>query len=153
MKANKKKILIVHGPNLHLLGKREPDVYGKLSLPELNLELRKRAKKYNVTLDIFQSNSEGEIVEKITKSKYDFLVINPAAYTHTSVAIRDALLGVDKPALEVHISNIYRREDFRKKSLISDVVKGVITGLGKWSYLLALEAAVAFLKKNLTTKK
>jgi len=153
MKANKKKILIVHGPNLHLLGKREPDVYGKLSLPELNQELRKRAKKYNVTLDIFQSNSEGEIVEKITKSKYDFLVINPAAYTHTSVAIRDALLGVDKPALEVHISNIYRREDFRKKSLISDVVKGVITGLGKWSYLLALEAAVAFLKKNLTTKK
>lgn len=148
-----KKVLIVHGPNLHLLGKREPDIYGNFSLAELNKELRAKAKKAKLRLEIIQSNSEGEIVEKITKSKYDFLVINPAAYTHTSVAIRDALLGVNRPTIEVHISNIYRREDFRKKSLISDVVGGIIGGLGKWSYLLALEAAVAFLKKNLSKNK
>jgi len=148
-----KKILIVHGPNLHLLGKREPDIYGNFSLADLNRELRAKAKKNKLTIEIVQSNSEGEIVEKITKTKYDFLIINPAAYTHTSVAIRDALLGVDKPAIEVHISNIYRREDFRKKSLISDVVSGVIGGLGKWSYLLALEAAVAFLKSNPSKEK
>jgi len=148
MKTSKKnKILIIHGPNLHLLGKREPGIYGKFSLSELNKELAEKAKKNRMDLKIFQSNSEGEIVEKITKSKYDFLIINPAAYTHTSVAIRDALLGVNLPTIEVHISNIYCREDFRKKSLVSDVVLGVISGLGKGSYLLALEAAIAFLKE------
>ena len=146
MKITKNKILVIHGPNLHLLGKREPDVYGKFSLSELNKELADKAKKNKIELKIFQSNSEGEIVEKITKSKYDFLIINPAAYTHTSVAIRDALLGVNQPTIEVHISNIYRREDFRKKSLVSDVVMGSISGLGKGSYLLALEAAISFLK-------
>ncbi len=145
--SNKNKILIIHGPNLHLLGKREPGIYGKFSLSELNKELAEKAKKNRMDLKIFQSNSEGEIVEKITKSKYDFLIINPAAYTHTSVAIRDALLGVNLPTIEVHISNIYCREDFRKKSLVSDVVLGVISGLGKGSYLLALEAAIAFLKE------
>ena len=153
-KVNKKRrILIVHGPNLHLLGKREPDIYGNFSLVDLNRELKAKAKKNKVNLLIFQSNSEGEIVGKITNSKYDFLIINPAAYTHTSVAIRDALLGVNKPTLEVHISNIYRREDFRKKSLISDVVLGIISGLGKGSYLLALDAAVSFLKSNPSAKK
>ena len=147
MKTTKKnKILVIHGPNLHLLGKREPDIYGKFSLSELNKELTEKAKKSKIDLKIFQSNSEGEIVEKITKSKYDFLIINPAAYTHTSVAIRDALLGVNRPTIEVHISNIYCREDFRKTSLVSDVVLGVISGLGKGSYCLALEAAIAFLK-------
>ena len=99
-------------------------------------------------MKIIQSNSEGDIVEKITNNSYDFLIINPAAYTHTSVAIRDALLGVNKPAIEVHLSNIYKREDFRKTSLISDVVLGVISGLGKWSYFLALRAAMNFLKKT-----
>jgi len=153
MKAKKKinkrpRILVIHGPNLHLLGKREPDIYGSFSLAQLNQELRAAAKKNKVDLEVVQSNSEGGIVEKITRSKYDFLIINPAAYTHTSVAIRDALLGVNKPALEVHISNIYRREDFRRKSLISDVVEGVISGLGKGSYLSAFEAALRFLKNN-----
>ncbi|MCF7907667.1 MAG: type II 3-dehydroquinate dehydratase [Candidatus Omnitrophica bacterium] len=148
-----KKVLIIHGPNLHLLGKREPDIYGNFSLLDLNRDLKLKAKKSKIAIAIFQSNSEGEIVEKITNSKYDFLIINPAAYTHTSVAIRDALLGVNKPTLEVHISNIYRREDFRKKSLVSDVVLGIIGGLGKWSYLLALDAAIAFFKNNLSAKK
>lgn len=148
MKKDKNpKVLVIHGPNLHLLGKREPDIYGSFSLNDLNKELRIQAKKYKLNLEIIQSNSEGDIVEKITNTKYDFLIINPAAYTHTSVAIRDAILGANRPTLEVHISNIYRREDFRKKSLISDVVEGVLSGLGKGSYLLALEAAAEFLKK------
>lgn len=142
------KILVIHGPNLHLLGKREPDVYGKATLEDINKELTKKAKENKVDIRILQSNSEGEIVEEITNSSYDFLIINPAAYTHTSVAIRDSLLGVDKPAIEVHLSNIYKREEFRKKSLVSDVVLGVISGFGKLSYLLALESAVIFLKNK-----
>ncbi len=148
----KNKILIIHGPNLHLLGKREPDVYGNFTLEDINQELEKKIKSDSGnSIEIVQYNSEGEIVEKITKTDYDFLVINPAAYTHTSVAIRDALLGVNKPAIEVHISNIYKREDFRKKSLISDVVVGTIAGLGKLSYILALEAAVNFLNNKSDT--
>jgi 3-dehydroquinate dehydratase-2 len=148
-KKNKKnKILVIHGPNLHLLGKREPNLYGKYTLREINEELKKIAKRYNVNLEVFQSNLEGKIVEKITGSDYDFLIINPAAYTHTSIAIRDAILGVDKPTIEVHLSNIYKREEFRRKSLISDIVIGVITGFGKKSYLLALEAAIYFLKNK-----
>ncbi|MCQ9206190.1 MAG: type II 3-dehydroquinate dehydratase [Omnitrophica bacterium] len=144
----KNKILVIHGPNLHLLGAREPDIYGKATLRDIDKELKAKAKKNDFTIEIIQSNSESEILEKITNTAYDFLIINPAAYTHTSVAIRDALLGVDKPAIEVHLSNIYKREDFRKKSLISDVVLGVISGLGKGSYLLALDAARDFLNKK-----
>lgn len=147
-KEKKSRILVVHGPNLHLLGRREPHIYGRDTLTQINKELKEKAKKEKVSLSVFQSNSEGEIVEKITKNTYDFLIINPAAYTHTSVALRDALLGVNKPAIEVHLSNIYKREEFRKKSLISDVVLGVISGLDKWGYFLALEAAVIFLKKG-----
>jgi 3-dehydroquinate dehydratase-2 len=147
-KMKKNKILVIHGPNLHLLGKRETHIYGNFTLNAINKQLEKEAKRYNVDIEIIQSNSESDIVEKITTTNYNFLIINPAAYTHTSVAIRDALLGINKPTLEVHISNIYRREDFRKKSLISDVVLGVITGLGKYSYLLALEASVTFLKNK-----
>ncbi len=142
----KSKILVIHGPNLHLLGKREPDIYGNFALGEINQQLKAKAKRSNLIIEAVQFNSEGEIVEKITKSKYDFLIINPAAYTHTSVAIRDALLGIDKPTIEVHLSNIYKREDFRKKSLISDVVLGIISGFGHISYLLALQAAIIFLK-------
>jgi len=137
----KNKVLVVHGPNLHLLGRREKQIYGNLSLEELNRELAEIAKKYNLELEIVQLNGEGEIVERITRGDYDFLIINPAAYTHTSVAIRDAILGVEKPTIEVHISNIYKREPFRRTSLISDVVWGVISGLGKYSYILALEVA------------
>jgi len=142
------KVLVIHGPNLHLLGKRETGIYGKFTLKELEKELKNRAKKLKLACVSFQSNSEGEIVDKITKNDYDFLIINPAAYTHTSVAIRDALLGVQKPAIEVHISNIYRREDFRRKSLVSDTVIGVVSGLGKYSYLLALDAASRFLREK-----
>lgn len=147
-KGKKNRILVIHGPNLHLLGKREPDIYGNVSLAEINTALKEKAQKHNLSIKVFQSNSESEIVEEITNTQYDFLIINPAAYTHTSVAVRDALLGVSKPAIEVHLSNIYKREEFRKQSLISDVVLGIITGLGKESYFLALEAAVTFLKAN-----
>ncbi|MDD3296641.1 MAG: type II 3-dehydroquinate dehydratase [Candidatus Omnitrophica bacterium] len=149
MKTNKKvKILVIHGPNLHLLGKRQPDIYGKFTLEEINKELKQEAKKSKIELQTIQSNSEGDIVEAITKGCYDVLIINPAAYTHTSVAIRDALLGVEKPAIEIHLSNIYKREDFRKKSLVSDVVMGTISGFGKTSYTLALEAAINFLQEK-----
>jgi len=147
-KKTKNKILVIHGPNLHLLGKRQTNIYGKFTLSQLNKELTQRAKKHNFSLESVQFNSEGQIVEKVTEANYDFLIINPAAYTHTSVAVRDALLGVNKPTIEVHISNIYKREAFRKKSLVSDVVLGVISGLGKLSYLLALEAAIIFLQKR-----
>ena len=149
MKRN--KILIINGPNLHLLGKREPGIYGKMSLKELEKIIKKEAAKYKLEVDFFQSNSEGDIVNKITTDKKrDILIINPAAYTHTSVAIRDAILGVKIPAIEVHLSNIYSRESFRKKSLISDIAIGVIAGFGPRSYLLALEAARSYLhaKKN-----
>lgn len=141
-------ILVINGPNLHLLGKRERNIYGSFSLAHVNRKLESIAKKNKVTIEFFQSNYEGEIVDKITNSSYDFLIINPAAYTHTSVAIRDAILAVNKPTIEVHISNIFKREEFRKKSLISDVVLGVITGLGKLSYILALEAAIHFLSEK-----
>ena len=138
------KILVIHGPNLHLLGKREPDIYGSFTLSQIDAELKFRAEQNNLAIETFQSNSEGEIVDKITNANHDFLIINPAAYTHTSIAIRDALLGVNKPAIEVHLSNIYKREDFRKKSLINDVVLGIIVGFGKKSYFLALDAAITF---------
>ena len=145
---DKFKILVIHGPNLHLLGKRETHIYGEFSLDDINKELESKIKSSSCDIEIIQSNSEGDIVEKITNTTYDFLIINPAAYTHTSVAIRDALLGVNKPTIEVHLSNIHKREDFRKKSLISDVVLGIIAGLGKLSYILALEAAVTFLNSQ-----
>jgi len=152
-KTKNKKILVIHGPNLHLLGKREPQIYGKFTLKDINAQLEKEAKQNGLALEALQSNSEGEIVEKITNSKYDLLIINPAAYTHTSVAIRDAILAVNKPVMEVHLSNIYKREDFRKKSLISDIAIGVITGFGPLSYTLALTAAAQFLKNTATTPK
>ncbi|MBU1121192.1 MAG: type II 3-dehydroquinate dehydratase [Candidatus Omnitrophota bacterium] len=152
-KRKKHKILVIHGPNLHLLGKREPGIYGGDTLAQINKELRAKAAKKNVAIRIIQSNSEGEIVEEITNTQYDFLIMNPAAYTHTSVAIRDALLGVDAAAIEVHLSNVYKREDFRKKSLVSDVVLGVISGFGKTSYLLALDAAIIFLQGEFLKKK
>jgi len=142
-KSKKDKILVINGPNLNLLGKREPEIYGETKLSDLKNLLQKEAKKINLEVAFFQSNHEGALVDKINSSigKYKLIVINPAAYTHTSVAIRDALLAVNIPVIEVHISNIYKREDFRKKSLISDVCIGVITGFGLQSYILALHAA------------
>lgn len=144
----KNKVLVINGPNLHLLGKRETKIYGKITLNDLNSALKKQAKTSGLTLENFQSNSEGDIVDRITKADYNFLIINPAGYTHTSVAIRDAILAAEVATIEVHISNIYKREDFRKKSLISDVVLGTINGLGKYSYYLALRAAKAFLSEK-----
>lgn len=137
-----KTILVIHGPNLDLLGKREPGVYGRVTLKEINNELKKIAKKRKATIKIFQSNHEGEIVDLIGKAKvkYDALLINPAAYTHTSVAIRDAIAASGKIAVEVHLSNIYSREEFRQKSLITPVAKGTVLGFGAKSYVLGLEA-------------
>jgi len=137
-----KKILVIHGPNLNLLGKREPQIYGKITLEQINKDLKIIAKKRKITLKIIQSNHEGEIVELIgtSKAKYDALLINPAAYTHTSVAIRDAILASGILTVEVHLSNIYARELFRQKSLISPIVKGTILGFGPKSYILGLEA-------------
>ena len=139
------KILVIHGPNLNLLCKREPDIYGKITIEDINKKLKEAAKKKKVTLEIFQSNHEGEIVDKIGKGKfkYNALLINPAAYTHTSVAIRDAILAIGIPTVEVHLSNIYAREDFRHNSLIASVVKGQISGFGVDSYLYGLDAAIS----------
>ncbi|MDD5246160.1 MAG: type II 3-dehydroquinate dehydratase [Candidatus Omnitrophica bacterium] len=137
-----KKILIIHGPNLNLLGTREPAVYGKITLAQINRKLQSLAKSKKISIKIVQSNLEGEIVELIgkTRGKFDGILINPAAYTHTSVAIRDAIAASELPTVEVHLSNIYTREEFRHKSLISPVAKGTIMGFGLDSYLLGLLA-------------
>jgi 3-dehydroquinate dehydratase-2 len=142
-----KKILVIHGPNLNLLGQREPGIYGKVTLEAINDELKKIAKKKKVGLIVKQSNHEGEIVDMIGKAKNKFaaIMINPAAYTHTSVAIRDALAACGVLAIEVHLSNIYTREEFRHKSLISPVVKGTIMGFGSKSYSLGLNALLDLL--------
>ena len=144
-----KKILVIHGPNLNLLGQRETDVYGKTTLPEINATLGDLAKKSGVELIILQSNHEGEIVDKIGKASPESIsaiVINPAGYTHTSVAIRDAVAAVKIPTIEVHLSNIHGREDFRQKSLVAPVCKGQISGFGVDSYLLGLQAAINLVK-------
>lgn len=143
------KILVIHGPNLNLLGQREPDIYGKVSLDKINKDLEKIAEKERIGLDIVQSNHEGEIVELIgaAKRKYGAILINPAGYTHTSVAIRDAIQAVGVPVVEVHLSNIYAREEFRRTSLIAPVAKGQISGFGANSYRLGLLAAIALIKK------
>jgi 3-dehydroquinate dehydratase-2 len=139
-----KKILVIHGPNLNLLGTREPAVYGRVTLKQINAELKKIAKRNKTSLTIVQSNHEGKIVDLIGKAKrkFDGLLINPAAYTHTSVAIRDALAASGILTVEVHLSNIYSREEFRQKSLISPVVKGTVLGFGSKSYFLGLEALI-----------
>lgn len=139
-----KRILVIHGPNLQLLGKREPAIYGRVTLKEINGSLKKIARRRKVSLTIIQSNIEGKIVDIIGKSKDKFsgLLINPAAYTHTSVAIRDAIAGSGITAVEVHLSNIYSREEFRHKSLITPVAKGTVFGFGPASYTLGLEALI-----------
>ena len=139
-----KKILVIHGPNLNLLGSREPGIYGRVTLEQINKELRALARKRKFSLKIAQSNHEGQIVDLITGAGKDFsgLLINPAAYTHTSVAIRDAIAAAGVITVEVHLSNIYSREEFRQKSLISPVAKGAILGFGPKSYTLGLEALI-----------
>ena len=143
-----KKILVIHGPNLNLLGKRETDVYGHITLEEVNKQIGKLADELGVSVDYFQSNSEGELVSEIQKTmgNYEALVINPGAYTHTSIALRDAVAGVGTPTVEVHLSNIYQREDFRKKSMLADVAVGQITGFKVDSYLLGLRAAANLIR-------
>ena len=144
-----KKILVIHGPNLNLLGKRETDIYGEVTLEEINKKLIELAGELGVLVDVYQSNSEGELVTEIQNSmgNYDALVINPGAYTHTSIALRDAVAGVGISTVEVHLSNIYQREDFRKKSMLADVVIGQITGFGIDSYMLGLRAAANIIRE------
>jgi 3-dehydroquinate dehydratase II len=136
------RVLVIHGPNLNMLGKREPQLYGSDTLATIDQSLNELGQKLNVTVDTFQSNHEGAIVDRIQAAfkKYDALIINPGAFTHTSVAIRDALLLLDVPIVEIHLSNIYKREPFRHHSFIADIATGQISGLGARGYLLALEA-------------
>ncbi len=145
-----KHILVINGPNLNLLGTREVDIYGKITLAKINEMVKEKARELNCQVRIKQSNSEGEIVSFISEARNwaDALIINPAAYTHTSIAIRDAILAVGIPVIEVHLSNIYKRESFRQKSLIVGVCLGQITGFGPEGYILALEAAVNVLKER-----
>jgi len=138
----KHKLLVIHGPNLNMLGKREPEKYGTSTLDEINARLTSHGTQAGLEVDTFQSNHEGEIVEKIQQAGdfFDALIINPAAYTHTSIAIRDAILLLDIPVVEIHLSNIYKRESFRHKSLLCDVVNGQIAGFGAFGYLMAVDA-------------
>lgn len=140
-----KKILVVHGPNLNLLGSREPDVYGRVTLEEINQRLQQLAKAGGAELQPFQSNAEGALVERVQQARQDgthFILINPAAYTHTSVALRDALAAVAIPFIEIHISNVHAREAFRKESYFSDLAVGIVSGLGVMGYELALQFAL-----------
>ena len=139
-----KSILVIHGPNLNMLGTREPEHYGNLTLEDINTSLAQQAQKDGIQLSSFQSNSEAEIVTKIQTlmvNKVDFIIINPAAFTHTSVAIRDALSAVKIPFIEVHLSNVYAREQFRHHSYFSDIAVGVISGLGADGYTAAYQYA------------
>lgn len=142
-------ILMINGPNLNWLGKREQDMYGAKTLKAIEKELRALAEEAGVKIQFFQSNSEGDIISKIQQAhgRFHCLIINPAAYTHTSVAIRDAIATVQIPTIEVHISNIYKREEFRQRSLIAPVASGQITGFGPYSYVLAFYAAQAIMEK------
>ena len=137
------KILILHGPNLNLLGAREPEYYGSATLDSINSDLQALADENGVELDIMQSNAEHDLVDRIQGAAgVDFIIINPAAFTHTSVAIRDALASIAVPFIEIHLSNVHAREAFRQKSFLSDIAVGVITGLGPIGYSLALKAAI-----------
>lgn len=144
-KISAKHILVIHGPNLNLLGRREPGIYGKTTLDDINRELLEKSRIAEVRLDILQSNSEGELINCIQQAMYDetdFIIINPAGFTHTSVALRDALAATGLPFIEIHLSNIYAREPFRQKSYFSDLAVGVISGLGAKGYELALQYAL-----------
>ena len=148
--SKKASILVIQGPNLNLLGTREPEVYGKTTLEDIHQRHGELAKAQSVELSTYQSNHEGELIDRIQKAKQDgvdFIIINPGAFTHTSVALRDVLAGVAIPFTEVHLSNIHQREEFRKHSYLSDIATGVICGLGAIGYELALQAAIARLQK------
>ena len=148
--SKKASILVIQGPNLNLLGTREPEVYGKTTLEDIHKKLGELARAHSVELDTYQSNHEGELIDRIQKAKQDgvdFIIINPGAFTHTSVALRDVLAGVAIPFTEIHLSNIHQREEFRKHSYLSDIATGVICGLGAIGYELALQAAITRLQK------
>ena len=142
-----RKVLVIHGPNLNMLGKREPGIYGHQTLDEINAGLKARVSKLGLHIEIFQSNHEGDIVGKIQQAHGTFhgILINPAAYSHTSIAIRDALSLLNIPVVEIHLSNIYQRESFRRTSMMSDIVRAQISGFGSHGYLLALEGLVHML--------
>ncbi|MBU4316519.1 MAG: type II 3-dehydroquinate dehydratase [Proteobacteria bacterium] len=146
--AKRKNILVIHGPNLNMLGKREPELYGTMTLEDINAGLTEKGKSFGVKVDAFQSNHEGAIIDKIQEAGvvYSGLIINPAAYTHTSVGIRDAILLLKMPVIEIHLSNIYKREPFRHKSMIADVATAQLAGFGPMGYSLALEAMVQMIK-------
>lgn len=141
------KVLVINGPNLNLIGQRETGIYGTLAYEEFCEKLRATAVGKDIRLEIYQSNHEGEIVDRIQSAhgKFDVIIINAGAYTHTSVAIRDAFLATNMPFIEVHISNIYKREEFRRKSYLSDIADGIIAGFGTDSYFLALEGVETIL--------
>ena len=146
-----KTLLLLNGPNLNLLGTREPEVYGQQTLPQIEQELANQALEAGMTLSALQSNAEHELVDAVQRAKsdgVDFILINPGAFTHTSIAMRDAFLGVGIPFIEIHLSNVYQREEFRQVSFFSDIAQGVIVGFGAQGYTLALSAAMDFLNNN-----
>jgi len=144
------KVVVINGPNLNLLGKREPEVYGSLTLEEINREIEKEAEKIGAEVTFHQTNLEGEIVNLIqaAPNEFDAVIINPAGYSHTSVAILDAILGIDIPVVEVHLSNIHSREEFRHRSITARGAIGTISGFGSFGYIMALEAIVERLKEE-----
>ena len=151
LNINTKRILVLHGPNLNLLGTREPEIYGSLTLNDINEILKTRAKELGVDeIDFLQSNFEGELIEAIQKARgrYDFILLNAAALTHYSIALRDAIAAIPVPVIEIHLSNIHKREEFRHKSVIAPVVMGQICGFGVDSYIAALEIAIRKLRRS-----
>jgi 3-dehydroquinate dehydratase-2 len=144
------QILVLHGPNLNLLGEREPEVYGSTTLDEINQRLQEIGQAEGNELACYQSNAEHDLIDRIHHAKkedIDFIIINPGAFTHTSIALRDALLGVEIPFIEVHLSNVFSRDEFRRRSFLSDIAVGIISGLGPLGYELAIQAAGKYLKK------
>lgn len=145
------RILVLHGPNLNLLGTREPEVYGSVTLTDIEHRLQQQAADAGHQLESYQSNAEHELVERVHRAGKDgvqFIIINPAAFTHTSIALRDAILGVAIPCIEIHLSNVFRREEFRHRSYFCDICVGVISGLGAQGYELALQAAITHLSRT-----
>lgn len=149
------KILVIHGPNLNMLGQREQHIYGYHTLTDVNQQLKALASESGAEIDCIQSNSEGTLIDAIQSARdnVDFIIINPAGLTHTSVCLRDALLAIGKPFIEVHISNIYAREPFRSHSFLSDAAVGVISGMGTLGYEFALQTALTFLNQQMETSE